>query len=246
MRLRLFFLTLLIMISSSVTFAQTATEFHFRGEARFERKEYAAAIEDFTQAIKLRPDFSKSLMFRGFALEVLGELERAIADFTKAMEIEPLAGVPYSARARVRLTKGDSDGAIADFTKAIELDPKEANKALYYRMRSDAYRLIGKVTLAAADKETADKLDKKDELQYGSWFNQDDTLMLRFFAGGAVSLDDIDKEDPVKGNYSRTGASVSMTFENGIRASATIKENKISVRFTYTNGSTRDTVLTQE
>lgn len=246
MRIRLFFLTLLIVISSSVTFAQTATEFHFRGEARFERKEYATAIEDFTQAIKLRPDFSKSYMFRGFALDALGESDRAIADFTKAMEIEPSAGVPYSARARVRLAKGDSDGAIADFTKAIELDPKEANKALYYRLRSDAYRLIGKVTLAAADKETADKLDKKDELQYGSWFNKDDTLMLRFFAGGVVSLNDIDEEGAVKGNYHRTGASVSMTFENGLRASATLTGNKISVRFTYKDGSTRDSVLTQE
>jgi tetratricopeptide (TPR) repeat protein len=257
MRIRLFFLTILLMISSSVTLAQTtAAEFYQRGIARYERKEFAMAIEDFTKAIKLQPDLTVSYIFRGLAFSGLGEPERAIADYTKAMELAPTSAVPYLGRASIRVGKGDPDGAIADYTKAIELDP---NNAAYYTLRSETYSLLGKVALAAADNKIAEELERKantanreallknqGDLQYGLWINDDDMLSLRFFAGGVVSLNDIDEEGSIKGNYLRTGASVEMTFENGRRASATLKGNKLSVRFTYKDGSTRDTVLTQE
>jgi tetratricopeptide (TPR) repeat protein len=46
-----------------------------------------AAIADFDQAIKLKPDYADAYYNRGNSRQVLGEKQRAIADFQKAAEL---------------------------------------------------------------------------------------------------------------------------------------------------------------
>ncbi|MCL0100016.1 hypothetical protein M1O55_04025 [Dehalococcoidia bacterium] len=54
-------------------------------EAAKERTE--RAIQDFDEAIRLRPLYPPSYQFRGFAYEALGKTKKAERDFAKAKEL---------------------------------------------------------------------------------------------------------------------------------------------------------------
>lgn len=95
-----------------------------RGEALSGARSYAAAIEAYSQAIQLKPDFAEAYNDRGFAYYLRGNAERAIADFTRAIELRPNYPKAYNSRGVVYMSSGyGSSRAIADFDRAIVLKP---------------------------------------------------------------------------------------------------------------------------
>ncbi|MDQ7778488.1 MAG: protein kinase, partial [Planctomycetota bacterium] len=88
--------------------------------------EFDAAIDQLTQAIKLRPQYPDAYFLRGVACKEKGDLAGAIADYDEAIRLNPKDAGAYYSRGNVRNDEGDLAGAIADYNEAIRLNPKWA------------------------------------------------------------------------------------------------------------------------
>ena len=101
-------------------------EYINRGRERENSKDYSGAISDFTNAIRIKPDYALAYFYRGYSKEELKDDYGAISDYTKGIEIDPNNANAYFNRALSKYNLKDYYGAIVDYTKAIEIDPKAA------------------------------------------------------------------------------------------------------------------------
>jgi tetratricopeptide (TPR) repeat protein len=98
--------------------------FH-RGLAYHRTQEHDRAIEDFDEAIKLRPGFLNAYFQRGDAHFANGNYDRAIEDFTEVVMLDPTDSIAFRYRGDVHLAKGDADSAVRDYNEALRLDPED-------------------------------------------------------------------------------------------------------------------------
>ena len=123
-----------------------------RGLVYREERDYNRAIESFTKAIELNPDFAKAYTNRAVTYQCKGLFDRAIADHTKAIELKSDLAEVYNNRGAAYGEQGDCDRAIADHTKAIELNPNHPevynNRGVAYYKKSDYNRAIEDYTQA--------------------------------------------------------------------------------------------------
>ena len=109
---------------------QTAHEFARMGSAKMELEDYEAAINDFSNAIRLQPDYEilyKAYFGRGFSKFQLGEYEEAKEDFDQAIRTYSNDAEVYFWRAytKYKLRYAPSS-EIADYSRAILLDSNYA------------------------------------------------------------------------------------------------------------------------
>lgn len=104
---------------------KTSGDFNKRGNTKYQHKDYAGAIVDYTKAIELNANEPDVYFNRGAAKAVLEDFYGAMSDFNKDLELNPKNAKSYSNRAWVKNKLKDSEGAIADFKKAILLDAKD-------------------------------------------------------------------------------------------------------------------------
>src|SRR6185295_9716197 len=97
-----------------------------RGNAWRSKGEYAKAIADYDQSIKLGPPSAFSWQNRGISKRALGDLDGALADINEAIRLDPTLPQPLTSRAVIWRAKGDLDRAIADTTEAIRLAKAKA------------------------------------------------------------------------------------------------------------------------
>ena len=65
----------------------TADAYVHRGIAYVQEREYDKAIEDYTKAIRLKPDYAGAYANRGYAYSRKGDRRRAKADRDKARSL---------------------------------------------------------------------------------------------------------------------------------------------------------------
>ncbi|NXG24755.1 TTC32 protein, partial [Grallaria varia] len=66
-----------------------ATALNDRGQVRYLRVEFAAALRDYTAAIECQPGFEVPYYNRGLVLYRLGDFDEAMKDFRKVLELNP-------------------------------------------------------------------------------------------------------------------------------------------------------------
>lgn len=128
-----------------------------RGNA-YADKAIDKAIEDFTKAIGLDPNFAIVYGNRGILFEKKGDYDKALQDCNKAIAIDPMDAGFYATRGNALAGKGYSDRAIQDYDKAISIDPKNANA---YFNRGLTYKQNGYIDKAIADYNKAIDSDPK-------------------------------------------------------------------------------------
>jgi len=113
---------------------QQAVEAAFtKGHYHYKRREYAAAISHFDNAIGLMPRFARGYRMRGKTYRRLGEPDKAISDFCRAIELEPENADAFSDRALAYLDKSRtaiSKSASQSYRDAFERDRKWSNELI--------------------------------------------------------------------------------------------------------------------
>lgn len=133
-----------------------AVAFYDRGNAYKNRQEFDRAITDYSDAIKLDPQYAHAYLNRGHVYASKGDVPHALADLGRSIQLDPQEPVAYANRGIVyRLDKHDDDAAIADLTQAIKLDAKNGDS---YYQRGLAYADKGDNARAVDDYDVALKL----------------------------------------------------------------------------------------
>jgi tetratricopeptide (TPR) repeat protein len=117
--------------------AESAAQAHLeKAKPFYGRKEFDAAIQELTEAIKTNPRFAEAFYYRGNAYMYQKDYDRAIADYGELIKLHPRYAAAYFNRGIAYRTKNDNDRAIADYSDAINMDLRDAD--VYYN-RGNAY-----------------------------------------------------------------------------------------------------------
>ncbi len=122
--------------------------YFYRGLAFSSKKNFIAAIEDYSKAIELLPS-SFYFLLRGEAFFKSNKKLDSLSDFNKVIEIGSQANylsIAHDYVGQIKSGFGDNENAIISYTKAIELNPQnfEAynNRAKTKSMINDYYGAI--------------------------------------------------------------------------------------------------------
>ena len=138
-------------------------EYINRGKEREKSKDYSGAISDFTNAIRIKPDYGFAYFNRGISKYNIKDYLGAISDYTKAIEFNPNFADAYNNRGDSKAGLEDYYGAISDHTKAIELNPNFADA---YLGRGNSKNSLKDYYGAISDFTKAIELDPNDAYAY--------------------------------------------------------------------------------
>lgn len=93
------------------------------GNHYFGQQDYTQAIEQYTKAIKINPDFSQPYNQLGYADRFLENYSEAEKAFKKYIELIPDDPNPYDSYAELLMKMGKFDKSIEHYQKALVLDP---------------------------------------------------------------------------------------------------------------------------
>ena len=151
-------------------YREVAEAFSRLGEGKFktfvsdegrQAKIWQDAVDYYTQAIRLRPDFAEAYAGRGGVRHLSRDARGAIEDYTQAIRLDPNQAHFYSNRGNARYNLDDWKGVIEDYTHVIQLKPQDPDA---YRYRGDARYELGDKQGALADYSQAVRL-KPDQPQ---------------------------------------------------------------------------------
>jgi tetratricopeptide (TPR) repeat protein len=131
-----------------------------RGYAFAERGNFKAAIEDYNQALRLKPRYMAAYHNRALAYSQIGEDQKALADFENVFTLNPLYVNGYFNRGIYFAQRGENEKAIADYSRALELTNGQYIAAL--SNRGAVYFAQNKNTQAMTDFSQALLLDDRD------------------------------------------------------------------------------------
>lgn len=140
-----------------------------RGNVYLRISKVDKAINDFSEALAVKPDFAGAYVNRGNAYCEQREFDLAIQDLNEAIRLNPDFAEAYKNRGTAYLNKGNFDLAIQDFGKAVQLVP---DKADFYISRGGAYSIVGDFDNAIKDLSESIKLN----------LNEPDAYLLRGIA----------------------------------------------------------------
>jgi tetratricopeptide (TPR) repeat protein len=112
--------------------ADPATDALNRGRDFMKGSQFAEAVQAFTKAADVRPNWVQAYVSRGSAYQRLEQFDAAIRDYSRAIRIDPRNFNAFLARGQCHVRQEQDDPAMADFTQAIALKA-EAPAALMGR-----------------------------------------------------------------------------------------------------------------
>ena len=120
------------------------------------RKDHGAAIDAYTRALRLNPNYAAAYINRGNAKDALGQHQAALADYDAALRLNPNFAAAYYNRGNAERALGQYQAALTDYDKALRLNPNDAEA---YINRGNAKDALGQHQAALADYDAALRLN---------------------------------------------------------------------------------------
>jgi tetratricopeptide (TPR) repeat protein len=136
-----------------------------RGNAFYYRGDREDALLDWSEAIRLRPDYAKGYHNRGVFYAERMDHELALQDLNKALELDPNLPETYTSLGNVYDLLGDTDRSLSSYEQALRLKP---NLPLVYFNRGLVYTRIGRCGDAISDFSEAIRLRPDYATAYNS------------------------------------------------------------------------------
>ena len=118
-----------------------------RGDAYYNKGDYAPSIDDYSKVLELKPDNAQIYAYRADAYYHSKRYNEAINDFTKAIELGSADAETYINRGNAYDTAGNFDAAMKDYNQAIKLDSGSAS-AYYNRGIAQLFKDKNKEAIA--------------------------------------------------------------------------------------------------
>jgi tetratricopeptide (TPR) repeat protein len=122
-------------------FSQSPKEYYKAGESFVEAGNQKDAIEQFTKAIELNPDYSQAYIARAHSYKDINELQKAADDYKRALVFDSEESALYFDAAEVNYLLKNTQEALNLINKSIAISPKY----------EEAYRLLSQIQLASED-----------------------------------------------------------------------------------------------
>ncbi len=95
-----------------------------RGLRSLKAEQYEEAIDSFTDAITLKPDFAEAFHQRAIARYQAGDTPGAVADLGETVRLEPRNFLAYRVLADIASAREDWKAAYLAWQKVLEIDPQ--------------------------------------------------------------------------------------------------------------------------
>ena len=126
-------LSFMVILLPSWLAAQEVKTLIDRGVANLENGKFDQALDDFNQALKLKPNDASLYDYRGIAYRTNGLDDQALQDFNKAIQLDPKFARAYRNRAMVYYDKTEYGKAVVELDKA---------QSLGYRLDQDFVKMV--------------------------------------------------------------------------------------------------------
>lgn len=116
-------------LKSALKIEGSKTQFDILGSLAFAYYaigKYEQAVEYANQSLKLKPQHTYSIYYRGWANAELGKLDEAEADFTSFINYMKLNSNGFYARQFIYYKKGEYQKALKDINKALSIAPSNS------------------------------------------------------------------------------------------------------------------------
>lgn len=105
----------------------SANSYIIRGNKKLDNGDIDDAIKDYSEAIRLNPEYAEAYYCRGRAHNNNGNINDSLNDYNKCIDLKPGFAPAYNNRGFIRINKGAYSEALKDFDHAIMLDPNNWN-----------------------------------------------------------------------------------------------------------------------
>jgi Tfp pilus assembly protein PilF len=103
-----------------------AIAFASRGLAYHHKEQDELAVQDYDQAIRLKPDYAAAFTNRGVAYDEAYQYDRAIQDYDQAIRLAPGNAAAFNGRCYAKASAGRLDEALADCNESLRLRTGDA------------------------------------------------------------------------------------------------------------------------
>ena len=103
---------------------ELAAVYQQRGYAAATNQQFQEALNDFSEAIKLKSDDARIYEQRAAVEMKMNDNDKALADYTEAIKLKPNDVRYYAYRSYIYEVKADIKNSMADTEKVLKLDPK--------------------------------------------------------------------------------------------------------------------------
>jgi tetratricopeptide (TPR) repeat protein len=102
---------------------ELAAVYQQRGYAAATNQQFQDALNDYSEAIKLKPEDARIYEQRAAVEMKLNDNDKALADYSEAIKLKPNEVRYYAYRSYIYEVKGDVKNSMADTEKVLQLDP---------------------------------------------------------------------------------------------------------------------------